>query len=133
LLDKIHDSKEKIHTPAENCMIILGGICYAADVEQSGLSESASTPSASGSHKGKDKETLSQTFESKLKEAFGGKGARPKLAAMNVLLGIRDQHRNMGLRPYLPLLVDALQDGDGTVREVARSVSRKRGGRVSSN
>ncbi len=123
LLEKLHDSKEKIHTPAETCIIILGGLCNDADAESSGMSESGSTPSVSGSHKGKDKETLSSTFESKLKEAFAGKGARSKLGAMNVLLGVREQHNNMALRPYLPILVDALQDGDGTVREVSRSVS----------
>ncbi len=121
LIEKMHEAKEKVHVPAEQNLVILGTLCYKAD-DHHAHADSAT----SSSHKGKERETLGQVFETKLKEAMAAKGPRSKLGALKILLGIRDSHAGLSLRPYMPLLVELLQDSDGTVREVARSVSGAR-------
>jgi CLIP-associating protein 1/2 len=52
-----------------------------------------------------------------------GKNPRGKVGAMRVLVGVRVESRTLGLKALLPLLVALLEDGDGSVRDEAKSVS----------
>ena len=109
LLEKINDAKEKIHQAAAESLAILGKACYAADLAMS---------------KSKDKESLSAAWERGVKEGvLAGKGWRGKVEALKMLQKMRsDSKSGLPLKPWLPSLVDLLEDGDQHVREQAKEV-----------
>jgi CLIP-associating protein 1/2 len=111
LLEKVNDPKERIHSAASLCIIILGKKCYA--------SESGTVSSG----KGKEKENLAGEWEESVRETLAGKGWRGKVEGMKMLLKMKiEMGTRLPLKPWLPFLVDLLEDGDSNVREQAKEV-----------
>lgn len=109
LVEKLNDAKDKVQQAAGENVLILGRACYAADLASS---------------KGKDKESLAAGWERGVKEgALAGKGWRAKVEALKMLQKMRqDPHSGLPLKPWLPSLVDLLEDSDQHVREQAKEV-----------
>ncbi|KAJ9103654.1 hypothetical protein QFC19_004229 [Naganishia cerealis] len=117
LLDKLNDAKERVHKPAEACLVDLGHAVYRKP-----LLANASLSSSTGSvAKGKEKENLEQMYERMLASALEAKGSRSKIGGMRVLCGVRQHTRGLGLKQFLPLLVGMLEDSDGSVREESKT------------
>ncbi|KAJ9114256.1 hypothetical protein QFC22_005708 [Naganishia vaughanmartiniae] len=122
LLEKLNDAKERVHKPAESCLIDLGNVVFRKPSSSSTSSSNLSSSTGSvATGKGKEKETSAQMYERILVSAFEAKGSRSKVGGMRVLCGVRQQTRTLGLKIFLPLLVGMLEDGDGSVREEAKS------------
>jgi CLIP-associating protein 1/2 len=121
LVEKLNDPKDKLSEPAKDLIALLGRKCYDADrAERADLSASASTS------KGKDKEGLATIWENALKEVLAGRGVRAKIGTLKMLLAMRDDKAaKLLLKPWLPSLVNLLEDSDGGVRDQAREVSLK--------
>lgn len=118
LLDKINDPKERVNAAASSNVAILGRKCYEAEAG------STTSMASSSSSKGKEKETLIGFWERMVKECLSGKGWRGKVEAMKMLLAMRQEEKTkLALKPWLPSLVELLEDGDGNVRDQAREVS----------
>jgi CLIP-associating protein 1/2 len=119
LLEKLNDPKERTHTAASSCVILLGRKCFEAEPP------GPSPPVGLGvSTKGKEKEGLVGYWERSVKEAMTGKGWRGKVEVMKMLLSMRAEATiKLPLKPWLAPLVELLEDGDGNVRDQAREVS----------
>jgi CLIP-associating protein 1/2 len=116
LFEKLSDGKDRISKPAEEALIRF------AQLILSDPSSSASS-NLSSSGRGKEKESAIQIYERLLAGVLEGKNPRGKVGAMRVLVGVRVESRTLGLKALLPLLVALLEDGDGSVRDEAKSVS----------
>ncbi|KAG1753830.1 clasp N terminal-domain-containing protein [Suillus paluster] len=107
VVERLGDSREKARDKARETLVILGGLAFRA---------------ASGS-KMKDtkgSETPLAIFERFFRDSgFGSKVARVREQSLLVLVHIRRTHHLFPLRPYLSLLVDTLEDTDGSVRSCA--------------
>lgn len=115
LMEKLNDPKDKIRDPARECVCLLGIKCYQAD-----------STSTTASSKGKDKDALSTTWETAVKDAVGSRGARVKIEVLKVLSKLRSEDGvRLPLKPWLPSLVAMLEDSDGSVRDVAREVRKR--------
>jgi hypothetical protein len=123
LLEKLNDAKERVHKPAESCLIDLGNAVFRKPSSSTSNTNLSSSTGSVSTGKGKEKETSVQMYERILVSAFEAKGSRSKVGGMRVLCGVRQQTRGLGLKMFLPLLVAMLEDGDGSVREEAKSVS----------
>lgn len=109
LIEKLGDPKEKVHSFARECVVCLGRKVYEGDIQ---------------SLKGKQKEGDVGIWETAVKEALSGRSARAKMECLKSLLEMRsDTSIKVPLKPWLPVLVDLLEDSDGTVRDNAREVS----------
>lgn len=107
-----------MNAAASSNVAILGRKCYEAEAG------TATSMASSGSGKGKEKETLIGYWERMVKECLSGKGWRAKVEAMKMLLAMRQEEKSkLALKPWLPSLVELLEDGDGNVRDQAREVS----------
>lgn len=131
LLEKLNDAKERIHSAAGNAIVILGELSWEAEppVPTSNLNISGSLKpgslSSSTNTKSKPHETLPHLWERHLKDVLQGKAWRSKVEGMKVLARVRSKEGpKMGLKSWLGILVDLLEDGDGNVRDQAREVSR---------
>lgn len=114
IIEKLNDPKDKFHIPARECLALLGGKAYA--------SESLASSQA-GSSRGKEKDGVVSQWETAVKDALSGRGARAKVEALKLLLQMRnDPSVKLPLKPWLPSLVNLLEDGDGAVRDQAREV-----------
>ncbi|ODO07599.1 hypothetical protein L198_01180 [Cryptococcus wingfieldii CBS 7118] len=130
LAEKLNDAKERVHAAAGNDIFVLGEISWKADPPlptssfgpNSGKSAlSHGTTSKLGSSGPKDKETLSALWERQMKDVLQGRAKIAKVEAMKVLVKLREAvGGKMGLKGWLSVLVDLLEDGDGTVRDQAR-------------
>ncbi|GHJ86862.1 hypothetical protein NliqN6_3264 [Naganishia liquefaciens] len=114
LFDKLSDGKDRVSKPAEEALVRFAQTCLA----DTPLSSSATLTS---SGRGKEKESPAQIYERLLTDVLAGKNPRGKVGVMRVLVGVRAQSRTIGLKALLPSLVAALEDGDGSVREEAKS------------
>ncbi|KAJ9127352.1 hypothetical protein QFC24_000759 [Naganishia onofrii] len=121
LLEKLNDAKERVHKPAESCLIDLGNAVFRKPSSSTINTNLSSSTGSVSTGKGKEKETSVQMYERILVSAFEAKGSRSKVGGMRVLCGVRQQTRGLGLKMFLPLLVAMLEDGDGSVREEAKS------------
>jgi CLIP-associating protein 1/2 len=117
LLEKLNDPKERVSTPARTSIALLGKKCFEAE---------ASLPK-DPSGKGKEKESLVNVWERNVKDgALAGKGWRGKVEGMKILVSLKGElGAKMQLKPWLPMLVEALEDGDSNVRETAREVGQE--------
>lgn len=116
LIEKLNDAKDKIHEPARVCVALLGHKCYAAD---------RADPSFLSASKGKEKAGIASSWEAMVKDVLAGRGVRGKLEALKMLLSMRGDTANpLPLKPWLPSLVNLLEDSDGSVRDQAREVSK---------
>ncbi|KJE04556.1 protein STU1 [Cryptococcus gattii NT-10] len=127
LLEKLNDAKERIHSAAGNAIVILGELSWEAEppVPTSNLNISGSLKpgslSSSTNTKSKPHETLPHLWERHLKDVLQGKAWRSKVEGMKVLARVRSKEGpKMGLKSWLGILVDLLEDGDGNVRDQAR-------------
>ncbi|WRT65948.1 uncharacterized protein IL334_002899 [Kwoniella shivajii] len=115
LLEKLNDPKDRIHSTASLSVFLLGKSSSDSDIITSSSSSSSSTS------QGKEKETLSQTFERYIKDILSSKLTRSKVETLKILIKLRSELGNkFGLKGWLSILVDLLEDGDGTVREQAK-------------
>ncbi|KAH7903720.1 clasp N terminal-domain-containing protein, partial [Hygrophoropsis aurantiaca] len=110
VFERLGDSREKARDKARETLVILGGLAFR------------STPSVSTSSKIKDSriETPLAMFERFLKDSgLSSKVWRVREQSILTLVHIRRTHHLFPIRPYLPLLVDTLEDTDGNVRACA--------------
>jgi CLIP-associating protein 1/2 len=115
LVDKLNDPKDKIAEPAKDLIVLLGRKAYAADAEFPHTS--------TVSPKGKDTGGVAAIWETAIKDVLAGRLARGKIGALRLLLTIReDKSCKLPLKPWLPSLVNLLEDSDGGVRDQAREV-----------
>ncbi|CDO74043.1 hypothetical protein BN946_scf185043.g93 [Trametes cinnabarina] len=113
VIDRLGDSKEKARDKARETLVVMGGFAFRCG--------SPGTSVMKSSRDGKGPETPLQLFERFLKEGgLASKVWRVREQSILVLVHIRRTHHMFPLRPYLPLLVDALEDTDSTVRECAK-------------
>ncbi|KAI9001213.1 clasp N terminal-domain-containing protein [Trametes punicea] len=112
VIDRLGD-KERARDKARETLVVMGGFAFRCS--------STGGSAMRSSRDGKGPETPLQLFERFLKEGgLASKVWRVREQSILVLVHIRRAHHMFPLRPYLPLLVDALEDTDGTVRECAR-------------
>lgn len=114
LLEKLNDAKDKLATPARTSLGLLGKKCFEA--------EAGVIKDSSG--KGKEKESLISMWERHVKDgALAGRGKKGKIEGMKLIVELKGElGAKMGLKPWLATLVELLEDGDASVREVAREV-----------
>ncbi|KAH9951783.1 clasp N terminal-domain-containing protein [Amylocystis lapponica] len=111
VIDRLGDSREKAREKARETLVVLGGLAF----------RSGGGSVVGRSRDGKGAETPLQVFEKYLREnALASKVWRVREQAILTLVHIRRVHHLFPLRPYLPALVEALEDTDGVVRECAR-------------
>lgn len=128
IIDRLGDARERSREKARESLAILGGLAFRAG---------GSTFTASKS--GKTQETAMQMFERLFKElGLASKAWRVReqvnfswdslsdatltcAQSLLTLVDIRRAHHLFPIRPYLPLLVAALEDSDSTVRETAKT------------
>nr|XP_018264986.1 uncharacterized protein I303_03168 [Kwoniella dejecticola CBS 10117]OBR87144.1 hypothetical protein I303_03168 [Kwoniella dejecticola CBS 10117] len=137
LLEKLNDPKERIHTASNNVICLLGKISYIADPPPAASSSSFAQPqltssggskgslglgqSSWGGSKGKEKETLAQTFDRNLKDTLYSKSWRSKVESLKILARLKNElGPKFSLKGWLGVLVDLLEDSDGNVREQAK-------------
>ncbi|EGO01747.1 hypothetical protein SERLA73DRAFT_166267 [Serpula lacrymans var. lacrymans S7.3] len=109
VLERLGDNREKSREKARETLAVLGGLAFRC------------APSTSKIKDGKGPETPLMIFERFLREGgLGSKIWRVREQAILTLVQIRRAHHLFPIRPYLPLLVDALEDPDGNVRECSR-------------
>lgn len=120
LVEKLNDNKDKVSEPARDLIVTLGSKCYAADQAEQVV---ASTLSTSKGKAGHDKEGVAAIWENAIKDVLAGRGARAKIGVLKLLLTMReDTTIKLPLKPWLPSLVNLLEDSDGGVRDQAREV-----------
>ncbi|KAJ3909224.1 clasp N terminal-domain-containing protein [Lentinula edodes] len=113
LFERLGD-KEKAQTKAREALVILGGFAFRAP-------GSTLATMSTGSRSGKGPETSLVVFERFLREnGLSSKVWKVREQSILTLVQIRRQHHMFPLRPYLPLLVDCLEDTDAHVRDCAR-------------
>lgn len=125
LVEKMNDAKERIHKPAEDCLITLVEQAFAQHAASSSAANASQANAAGGAAgKGKQQEDAAAIGERLLRDALTARSSRIKLGAMKACVQLKRQCRGaMSLRPFLPLLVENLEDADGAVREAAKEVS----------
>ncbi|CAL1702266.1 unnamed protein product [Somion occarium] len=110
VIDRLGDSREKAREKARESLVILGGLAFRS-----------SGSSMNKSREGKGPETPLMIFERHMREVgLGSKVWRVREQSVLTLVHIRRTHHLFPIRSYLPQLVEALEDTDGTVRESAR-------------
>ncbi|KAG6335300.1 hypothetical protein ID866_3784 [Astraeus odoratus] len=108
VFERLGDAREKARDKAREAVVIIGGFAFR------------SSPSGSRPGTGKGPESPLAMFERLLKESgLGSKVWRVREQSILVLVHIRRTHSLFPMRPYLSLLVDALEDTDGNVRACA--------------
>ncbi|WOO85720.1 Protein STU1 [Vanrija pseudolonga] len=108
LIERLNDPKDKVHEPASQCLALLGNKAYEAE-------------SPAPSQKGKAKDGMASIWEKAVKDTLAGKNSRAKIVLLKLLLAMRsDKSSKLPLKPWLPGLVNLLEDGDGSVRDQAR-------------
>ncbi|KAF9046047.1 hypothetical protein BDZ89DRAFT_1099459 [Hymenopellis radicata] len=111
LIERLGD-KEKIQAKARETLVILGGFAY-----RSGATSAMST----GSRGGKGPETPLAIFERFLRESgLGSKVWKVREQTILTLVHLRKTHHTFPIRPFLPQLVDSLEDTDAHVRDASR-------------
>ncbi|KAI9510431.1 clasp N terminal-domain-containing protein [Russula earlei] len=112
IIDRLGDARERSREKARESLAILGGLAFRAG----GGSALAASKS------GKSQETAMQMLERLLKEiGLASKAWRVREQSILTLVDIRRAHHLFPIRPYLPMLVGALEDSDSTVRETAKT------------
>ncbi|KDQ64807.1 hypothetical protein JAAARDRAFT_684619 [Jaapia argillacea MUCL 33604] len=111
VIDRLGDSRDKPRDKARETLVILGGLAF----------RSGGSSAAAKARDNKGPETPLAIFERYLKESgLGSKVWRVREQSILTLVHIRRTHHLFPIRPYLTLLVQALEDMDGNVRECAR-------------
>ncbi|THH14964.1 hypothetical protein EW146_g5443 [Bondarzewia mesenterica] len=112
VIDRLGETRERAREKARESLVLIGGFAFRLG----GSSVMARSKS------GKETETPLQMYERFLKEGgLGSKVWRVREQSILTLVHIRRTHHLFPIRPYLPLLVEALEDSDSAVRETART------------
>ncbi|PCH41419.1 hypothetical protein WOLCODRAFT_89263 [Wolfiporia cocos MD-104 SS10] len=105
-------ARERAREKAREVLVVLGGLAFRSSAGGAALGRSRD---------GKGGETPLAAFEKALREqGLASKVWRVREQAILTLVHVRRAHHMFPMRPYLPALVEALEDTDGTVRECAR-------------
>lgn len=108
VIERLGDAREKARDKARETLVILGGLAFRAP-SGSKMKDSKGGP-----------ETPLAIFERFFRDSgFGSKVARVREQSLLVLVHIRRTHHLFPVRPYVSLLVDTLEDTDGSVRACA--------------
>ncbi|KAL4081701.1 clasp N terminal-domain-containing protein [Scleroderma yunnanense] len=108
VFERLGDAREKARDNAREILVIIGGFAFR------------SSPSASRIGTGKGHESPLAMFERLLKDSgLSSKVWRVREQSILVLVHIRRTHTPFPIRPFLSLLVDALEDTDSNVRACA--------------
>lgn len=108
LAEKLGDPKDKIHSAARECLVGLGRKVYESDAQPP---------------RGKEKDSAAVVWEGAVKDVLAGRSARAKVESLRLILQLRsDASVKIPLKPWLPVLVDLLEDSDGAVRDSSREV-----------
>jgi CLIP-associating protein 1/2 len=111
LIEKLNDPKERLSTPARECLGLLGAKVYGSE----------SLAASQGPSRVKDKDGVVSQWETGVKDALSGRAARAKIEILKLLLAMRDDPAvKLPLKPWLASLVNVLEDSDGAVRDQAR-------------
>ncbi|TRM68360.1 clasp N terminal-domain-containing protein [Schizophyllum amplum] len=111
LIERLGD-KERVQVKAREALVLLGGYAFRA---------SGTSTLSTRSRDGRGVETPLMIFERFLREAgLGSKVWKVREQSILTLVHIRRSHHQFPLRPFLPLLVGALEDTDAHVRDCAR-------------
>ncbi|KAI0069029.1 hypothetical protein BV25DRAFT_1817959 [Artomyces pyxidatus] len=112
IIDRLGDAKEKAREKARESLGLIGGFAF----------RSGGGSVMGRSKDGKNAETPLQMFERFFKEGgLTSKVWRVREQSILTLVDIRRAHHLFPIRPYLPILVGALEDSDSTVRESTRT------------
>ncbi|OCB84439.1 hypothetical protein A7U60_g8425 [Sanghuangporus baumii] len=116
LLDRLGDNRERSREKARESMVILGGLALRCGTSSFHMSSSSRIRDA-----GKGPETPIMIWERFLREGgLQSKVWKVREQAILTLVHARRLNPMLPLKPYLPHLVELLEDTDGTVRECAR-------------
>ncbi|KAF8138205.1 clasp N terminal-domain-containing protein [Boletus edulis] len=108
VIERLGDAREKPREKARETLVIIGGLAFR------------SSPPSSKLGNGKGHEPPIVNFERFLRDnGLSSKVWRVREQSILVLVNIRRAHHTFPIRPYLSLLVDALEDTDGNVRACA--------------
>ncbi|CUA77554.1 Protein STU1 [Coccidioides immitis RS] [Rhizoctonia solani] len=115
VFDRLGDARDRARDAAKGAIVSMASLT----IPHAGLSQS-------GSYRGKDahrgQETPMTIFEKAFREnGFGNKVARVREQSIQCLVAIRETYPKFPLRPYVSLSVELLEDGDGSVRDSART------------
>ncbi|KAF8520121.1 clasp N terminal-domain-containing protein [Gautieria morchelliformis] len=112
IIERLGDNREKAREKAKEALLAIGTVVFTA------------APPPANSFRGKEAkgaEAPFQIYERCLREqGLASKSWRVREQSILTLVQLRRSHPLFPLRPFLSPLVDALEDGDGTVRECAR-------------
>ncbi|KAI0684173.1 clasp N terminal-domain-containing protein [Cytidiella melzeri] len=112
VIDRLGDARDRPREKARETLALLGGYAFRFNTASSSLR----------AKEGKGPETPLMMFEKFLREGgFGSKVARVREQAILTLVHIRRTHHMFPIRPYLPGLVESLEDSDPAVRETAKT------------
>ena len=113
ILDRLGDSRDRARERAREALVLLGGYAFRC---------AGPSSSVRGGRDGKGPETPLMIFERHFRElGLTSKVWRVREQAILVLAQIRRAHHMFPLRPYLPPLVDLLEDADSNVRQQAQA------------
>ncbi|CAE7123154.1 unnamed protein product [Rhizoctonia solani] len=115
VFDRLGDVRDRARDAAKAAIVSMASLA----VPHGSLTQSASFR-GKDSHRGQ--ETPMMIFEKAFREnGFGNKVARVREQSIQCLATIRETHPKFPLRPYVTLSVELLEDGDGSVRDAART------------
>ncbi|THH33792.1 hypothetical protein EUX98_g406 [Antrodiella citrinella] len=113
VIDRLGDSREKAKEKARETLVILGGLAFRSGGSGSVLGKG---------REGKGPETPLMMLERFLREGgLASKVWRVREQTILILVHIRRAHHLFPIRPYLPALVETLEDPDATVRGTAQT------------
>ncbi|CDZ97991.1 CLASP N-terminal domain [Phaffia rhodozyma] len=109
VIDRLAEPRERLRELARESLVILG--------ETSALT----SKSLAGSAAGKEEITVLNLWEKAMREqGLSSKNVRIKEQSILALGQVRAGNSTFPLKPYMAVLVDLLEDGDGAVRDTAR-------------
>ena len=110
IFDRLNDSRDRAREKAREALVLLGGYAF----------RSSGGASTAKGREVKGPETPLAIFERHFKEhGLGSRMWRVREGALLALCELRRAHHLFPLRPFLPPLVDALEDSDSNVRTQA--------------
>ncbi|KAG9126783.1 suppressor of tub2 mutation [Ceratobasidium sp. 392] len=115
IFDRLGDTRDRARDAAKAALVSMAGLAF----EHGGPSHSMS---ARGKDAHRGPETPMMIFEKAFRDnGFGSKVTRVREQSIQCLVMIREAYPGFPLRPYVSRSVELLEDGDGSVRDSART------------
>ncbi|KAG8747226.1 suppressor of tub2 mutation [Ceratobasidium sp. 414] len=115
VFDRLGDTRDRARDAAKAALVAMAGLAF----EHGGPSHSMS---ARGKDAHRGPETPMVIFEKAFRDnGFGSKVTRVREQSVQCLVMIREAYPGFPLRPYVSRSVELLEDGDGSVRDSART------------